>query len=256
MEKITAKTYNAILKTQDMCFQIDHYFEPKDKFWQDRIKRVLFYTNPQRGEKILDVGCGVGTFAFHVAKRGADAIGIDYSRESINMAKKIRARYKLAGKVNYIVGNAMKMPFASNSFDKIVCADLIEHVDIKETKKIIKEIVRVLKNGGLLVVYTPNRNPQVLNVIYQKIKRILMFKNPGGYNLLTRNATHIGLKTPAKLKQILKDSGLNCTLVLFARDLRLPFYLSIMWIFICQKLFLLNNLLAERILIVGKKRYM
>ncbi|MBU2639868.1 MAG: methyltransferase domain-containing protein [Nanoarchaeota archaeon] len=237
MKKITAKTYDTILKTQDMRFQIDHYFEPKDKFWKDRIKRVLFYVNPQRGEKILDVGCGVGTFAFHVAKRGAHAIGIDYSRESINIAKKIVAKYKLSGKANYIVTNAIKMPFRRNSFNKIVCADFIEHIDIKETKKVVKEMVRVLKKGGLLVLYTPNRNPQLLNVVYQKIKRVLMFKDPRAYNLLTPSPTHIGLKTPAELKQILKDSGLDFTLVLFARDLCLPFYLSTIWKFICQKFF-------------------
>ena len=84
---ITGEDYDQDILRQGIQFQIDYYFEPREKFWQERIERVLHYLNPQKGEKILDVGCGVGTFAFHSAKHGAFGYGIDYSQESIKMAK-------------------------------------------------------------------------------------------------------------------------------------------------------------------------
>lgn len=251
---ITGEEYDQDISKQGIQFQIDYYFEPKEKFWQERIKRVMHYLNPQKGEKILDVGCGVGTFAIHSAKQGAFGYGIDYSKESIKMAKLVSSKYNLSKKTRFMVSDATKLPFKNNFFDKIVSADFVEHIYYDETKEVVEEMMRVLKPGGLSVFYTPNRNPQTLNVIVQKTKRLLTFKNPTEFNLLTPAPVHVGLKTPYEIQRLFEESGLKFKIILFARDIALPFPLSKLWLFICEQFFLTKTLLAERILLVGQKK--
>lgn len=100
MLKITDKDYDVEIASQSIQFQIDNYYEPKEKFWKDRIRRVLKVLKPTRGDLILDFGWRVGTFAFHSAKAGADSIGIDFSQQAIDITKEIVSRYKIPGKVD------------------------------------------------------------------------------------------------------------------------------------------------------------
>ena len=158
------------------------------------------------------------------------------------------------GLINAISYNkTLDKDFRNNFFDKIVSADFIEHIYYDETKKVVKEMVRVLKPGGLLVLYTPSRNPQILNVVFQKTKRLLTFKNPTMFNLLTPTHVHVGLKTPYDIQRLFEGSGLKFKIILFARDIVLPFPLSRLWFFICEQFFLTKTLLAERILLIGRK---
>lgn len=248
---ITGQDYDQDILKQGIQFQIDYYFEPKEKFWKKRIERVLSYLNPQKGEKILDVGCGVGTFAFHSAKQGAFGYGVDYSKESIEMAKLVSSKYNLSKKTKFTVADATKLPFENNFFDKIVSADFVEHIYYDETEKAVKEMMRVLKPGGVLVLYTPNRNPQTLNVIFQKLKRLLTLRNQAEFTLLTPTRLHVGLKTPSELQKLFKETGLKFKILLFARDIHFPFPLSSLWRFFSEQFFLTKTLLAERILLVG-----
>lgn len=93
---------------------------------------------------ILDVGCGVGDFAVNNPKK---IIGIDHNRKSLEMAKKRGCQA--------VFGDVLNIPFKNNSFDGVFCAHVIEHFNSKEALILLKEINRVLKKGGKLVIQTP-----------------------------------------------------------------------------------------------------
>lgn len=101
---------------------------------------------------ILDVGCGGGFLSNELAKRGFDVTGVDLSSESLRVAR----AFDETGKVKYICADAFNLPFPDNSFDAVSAMDFLEHVE--EPEKIIQEMSRVLKPGGLFFFHTFNRN--------------------------------------------------------------------------------------------------
>jgi ubiquinone/menaquinone biosynthesis C-methylase UbiE len=167
-----------------------------------RVEEVIKRLDPRPGERILDVGCGVGTFAYHSAKAGAIVSGIDYSQESIALAKKLTDRYQVGSRVNFVLGSAVKLPFDDCSFDKVVSSDFIEHILNKEKEQVFSEIKRVLKPGGTAVVFTPNAVREQIAVYYNWVRR-LFFKEPIPFNEL-----HIGLTGKDEFESILKAQGL------------------------------------------------
>ena len=154
--KIDYKIYDSHIVAQGMQFQIDAYYQPKKISMKRRIDIVLKELDPRPGEKILDIGTGVGTIAFHAAKRDANCFGVDYSYESIKMAIKLVEKFGLSRSAHFLTGNAFNLPFSDCSFDKVVASDFIEHITFEEKDKFLKEMHRVLKPKGTGVIFTPN----------------------------------------------------------------------------------------------------
>ena len=80
---VTSETYDSHILEQGLEFQVEKYYQPKEISLVRRIKVVLGAIAPKADEKILDVGCGAGTFTYHCAKAKAHSYGIDYSKESV-----------------------------------------------------------------------------------------------------------------------------------------------------------------------------
>jgi len=98
--------------------------------------------------KILDIGCSRGDASFKLKKRGVSVIGIDNDREILKLAR------KKFPEIKFVYHNlANKLPFQSNYFDVIWAGDIIEHV--VDTRFFLKEINRVLKKKGILILSTP-----------------------------------------------------------------------------------------------------
>lgn len=103
--------------------------------------------------KILDVGCGAGFHTNKLVMEGYENVnGLDISQQSLNVAEK----YDITNKVNYICGDAYHLPFEDNSLDAVISMDFLEHVE--EPEKVVAEIGRVLKDHGVFVFHTFNRN--------------------------------------------------------------------------------------------------
>lgn len=100
-------------------------------------------------KKFLEVGCGLGYFSHKAYELGAGVTGVDIGSSliKINRGKTPDARF--------IVASASKLPFEDELFDVVLSTEVIEHVDKQE--KALKEMIRVLKKGGILVITTPNR---------------------------------------------------------------------------------------------------
>jgi cyclopropane fatty-acyl-phospholipid synthase-like methyltransferase len=79
MPQITSRTYDEHVLHHGAGAHVDIYYEPKKPEDRRRIDIVLGHLCLQQGERVLDVGSGVGTFAFHGAKVGAVTVGADYS---------------------------------------------------------------------------------------------------------------------------------------------------------------------------------
>jgi 2-polyprenyl-6-hydroxyphenyl methylase / 3-demethylubiquinone-9 3-methyltransferase len=105
------------------------------------------------GLRVLDVGCGGGSLAEEFARRGCRVVGLDPSEPSIVVARRHAAGAGLA--VDYLVGRAEALPFATGHFDVVICADALEHVQYLEGA--VAESARVLRPGGGYLYETVNR---------------------------------------------------------------------------------------------------
>lgn len=127
----------------------------KGTVWsRDRICNILSLVKPRPQEVILDLGCGVGVVTIECARFGARAMGLDYSELAIRRAEGLLSR-QAVGAAGLLVARSDRIPIAAESFDKIVAADLIEHLYPEEHEATIEECYRVLKPGGLLLIYSP-----------------------------------------------------------------------------------------------------
>lgn len=99
--------------------------------------------------KLLDVGCGGGRFLNRIRKRGWQVEGIDFDEQA---TKKVTARYG----IKTHVGDLNQCALPANSFDVITMSQTIEH--LYDPNATLRESLRILKPGGLLVITTPNVN--------------------------------------------------------------------------------------------------
>lgn len=135
------------------------YFEslkkdPLQKFWHNtRFREVRIVTTS--ASSVLDVGCADGVFSNIIFKstNAEKFIGLDVVKTSIAWAKKHWIKNK---KMKFIVGDAHKLPFNSNSFDAVFCLEALEHV--ADPLKVFKEFKRVMKKGGYGVFLVPSDN--------------------------------------------------------------------------------------------------
>lgn len=121
-----------------------------DKTWR---KRALRYITDLKGEgDILDIACGTGDFSIEIAKHGSelDVTGLDLSEGMLDVMRQKLAKEGLEPRVRTMQGNAECMPFSCNSFDRVTIAFGIRNFEHRE--KALKEILRVLKPGGRLVI--------------------------------------------------------------------------------------------------------
>ena len=125
---------------------------PWHRFFINNIKEFI-----SKEDKILEIGCGRGGFAFYFSKtynnQFAEYEAADFSVSALDMAKKHQFEEGI-GNINFSVKDIQNIDFPNNYFDKIICFETIEHVP--NPKKAVKELHRVLKPGGHMVLTTPN----------------------------------------------------------------------------------------------------
>jgi ubiquinone biosynthesis O-methyltransferase len=104
-----------------------------------------------KAKKILDVGCGDGVLSYMLAKEHAILSGVDTSDIAIAYAKEKTKNMQ----IDFRQASAYKLPFDEGEFDAVVSSDVIEHV--QDVNQYLKEIKRVTKKGGIIVLSTPIR---------------------------------------------------------------------------------------------------
>jgi 2-polyprenyl-6-hydroxyphenyl methylase/3-demethylubiquinone-9 3-methyltransferase len=147
---------------------LDIYDNVAANWWSDDIRWVRTLKNlvPARlawfdrhidwSEKtVLDLGCAGGFMAEALSNKGANVTGIDPAAQAITAAT---ARAKHMGQsIQYDIGVGEALPYPDDYFDAVVCVDVLEHVT--DLTKVLAEVARVLKPGGIFLFDTINRNP-------------------------------------------------------------------------------------------------
>ena len=111
---------------------------------------VLEMLRPEQGERILDAGCGTGVFTLDVLAAGAQIVGLELSLPMLLRAASTLEEHPFLA----VRGDMTMLPFAENEFDKAVSVTTIEFIE--DAQRAIKELFRVTKPGGCVVVATLN----------------------------------------------------------------------------------------------------
>ena len=161
---------------------------------------LLDLLSPEQGEVILDVGCGTGVFTLDILSFDPYVIGLDISRPMLVRAGHKASAYHFRG----IVGDMMSLPFADGSFDKVVSMTAIEFV--KDAQRTVKELFRVTRGGGHIVVTTLNSlSPWADRRMHEAKKGHSIFKK-------------IIFRSPAEIRSIASGKAMLKTAIHFQKD--------------------------------------
>ena len=169
------------------------------------------------GDLVLDAGAGFGRHAFEIARLGGRIVALDYADEEVRMtratfgamieAKDIEAdRYMGA-----LRGDATKLPFADNTFDRVITSEVLEH--IQDDVAAITELARVVRPGGTLACTVPSWWPEKIN--WMLSDEYHAPKSVGG---------HVRIYSQTELEAKLRSAGLIVTGSHHAHGLHSPYW--------------------------------
>jgi demethylmenaquinone methyltransferase / 2-methoxy-6-polyprenyl-1,4-benzoquinol methylase len=125
----------------------------QDRRWK---RRLLQMAGPLEGRRAIDLACGTGDIAFGAAAAGAAVTGLDLTPRMIQLAReKAPTRRFATGPVTFVVGDMMRLPFASGSCDVVTTGYGLRNVP--QLLPAIQEIARVVRPGGLFLSLDFNR---------------------------------------------------------------------------------------------------
>lgn len=101
----------------------------------------------------LDIGCGDGMLVYTIRRAGGNIEGLDYSEEGLRLARQKLAEHGVSGD-GLQQGSVYDLPYDDASLDYVTAVELIEHLD--DATRMLKEVSRVLKPGGVFICTTPN----------------------------------------------------------------------------------------------------
>lgn len=169
---ITSRDYDERIEALGVDHAVKVYWEPEDDVNKRRIDAISGAIGAKKGEIVIDVGCGVGTFTYRAALKGAKAIGVDYSLQSLRIAKRLsEKRLGDDAWIRFVVADATNLPFKGQSTDIIVAADFIEHIDDTQKERFLDESMRLLNKNGRMVIFTPNKIRELTGTIVRLFKR-------------------------------------------------------------------------------------
>jgi SAM-dependent methyltransferase len=167
------------------------------------------------GDRVLDAGCGAGRHvceAFRI--KGVDVVGIDLNWD--DLCKTATTLYLMhmqdgGGQERCLISRAdvAGLPFKDGAFDAVICSEVLEH--IQDNRKAVRELIRVLKPGGELVIsvprYLPERICWALSEAYHN--------EPGG---------HIRIYKRKELQALLEAAGVACRAIRYKHGLHAPYW--------------------------------
>ena len=167
------------------------------------------------GDRVLDLGCGGGRHAFEVYRRGGRVVAFDLDAGELDPVRAMFAAMAAQGEAGHgsaataISGDATSMPFGDNCFDRVIAAEVLEHV--LDDQRAMSELSRVLRPGGLAAITVPAFLPErlcwALSSEYHQV--------PGG---------HVRIYTRVELEAKLARAGLEPRWHHHAHGLHSPYW--------------------------------
>ena len=163
------------------------------------------------GERVLDVGCGNGSMLFRLTHKYSELYGVDITPSRLDEARKtVAEKYSdLPNKFYFHEGNLdQTVEFESDYFDTIICLATLEHV--YDIYNLIKEVHRMLKPGGNIIVEVPN-------IAYFRYRVKLLFgilpvtSSPHNWEEIGWDGGHIHYFTMKKLCDFIESHGFKVT---------------------------------------------
>lgn len=161
---------------------------------------ILDFLRPARGDFLLDAGCGTGIFTLDMLSCGARVVGLDLSLSMVRRARKKAPSSPL----RILSADILRLPFPENSFDKTVSITALEF--IPEGKKAVRELFRVTRKGGTVVVATLNSLSPWAERRREEAKR--------GHDLFSKAV----FRSPEELAALAPVKGETRTAVHFSRE--------------------------------------
>jgi SAM-dependent methyltransferase len=163
------------------------------------------------GHLVLDAGCGEGRHCFGCLERGARVVGLDLDAASLHAAARpLRNRGRELSRLGEMIqGNTFRLPFANDTFDRVICSEVMEHVH--DYRGAARELARVTRPDGLVAVTIPTATSEHL---YLRLGDEY-FESPGG---------HIRIFRPRQLAEGLAAAGLATLGVGFAHGFHTPYW--------------------------------
>lgn len=175
---------------------------------------------PLQGARLLEIGFARGELLRACAGDGAEAVGVDFSPHACRIARDTLGANTHARLVR---GDARALPFADAAFDRVFAGDIIEHLDHADGPPLLREMWRVLRPGGFLLVHTtPNtvfRNWTwpVLRPLVRRIQPEAAAQADAQFAVMDR--VHLGEYNPVTLRACARRAGLPAPGVWVDRDL-------------------------------------
>lgn len=195
-------------------------FEPDPAF--ARRAKIIFENLELKGkEKVLEIGCGRGFYLKTLKTVWPDlrVIGIDINQKYLDKARAFLGSLD----VKLTVGDATKLPFKNQTFDRIIASEVLEH--IVDDERAISEIYRVLRPRGIAIITVPNKNyPFGWDPVNRVLERVFHWHIPSNIWWLAGIwADHVRLYNEEELRDKMEKKRFKVEKVWHTTHYCLPF---------------------------------
>jgi SAM-dependent methyltransferase len=174
-----------------------------DICFRRRCETIVEFLDAHADDLVLDCGCGYG-FTLRVLSKLTEArlVGLDLSAERVREVQKQLP----SDRTTVVQGSGMSLPFATGSFDKAVCSEVLEH--LPDDQAALSELFRILRPGGTLVVTVPAaRYPAGWDPVNYILERTTGRHIGGERTLSGIWYGHLRLYTPDQLRAAAEQVG-------------------------------------------------
>jgi len=186
----------------------DRFRKEESSFHAKKMEKIFCWVEKKGKMKVLEIGAGTGTYTKLLQKEFKDLTATDLRREMIELLKKKKINAKAA------VADCLELPYKNASFDLVVGISLLHHIARNDREKFFREMNRVLKKNGALVLSDPNKlNPGTS--LYQAlqgehaISRFELKKLSGKAGFKVKKIGEILVRTPGTSGLLEKLPGWN-----------------------------------------------
>ena len=171
------------------------WFTNNDAKRARRWREVLRMLEPRADDRVLEIGCGAGEHSVPLARFVRQVVGVDRSAAGVRRAED-RADAARQSNAVFAMSDAAALPFGDGAFDKVAAIDFVEHVDDAQLARVLSEVHRVLRPGGIVAIYTPCLSHYVERL---KQRNLILRQIPG----------HVAVRDAAPYRQLLECAGLR-----------------------------------------------